>query len=158
MDEPESVLSSFSFYPADMTALNNRLAELKAAGVILRRARFIKALVHFTPEPEMLESAKRLAVAYADKNGVRETANIAGRLEIDLLTDDVKKLDRVKETLARKKIFETANRAFVVRAVLRWSPSGAALAPSVKKFLEEFPNKPRGLSKLRLAGKPKRRG
>jgi len=158
VNDPTTIASSFSFYPADMTALKNRLAELKSAGVIIRRARFVKALAHFTPEAEMFECAKRLASAYADKEGVRETDNIAGRLEIELFTDDVKKLDDVKEELARKKIFETANRAFVVRAVLRWSPGGAALAPAVKKFLEEFPNKPRGLSKLRLARKPKRHG
>ncbi len=158
MNAPASILSSFSFYPADMTALDHRLSELQAAGVSLRRARFIKALVHTTPESEMFECAKRLAAAYAEKDGVRETDSIAGRLEIDLLTGDVTKLDRVKVELEKKKIFASANRAFVVRAVLRWSPGGAALAPVIRKFLEEFPNKPRGLSKLRLARKAKRRG
>lgn len=156
MNEPSSILSSFPLYPADVTALQNRLAELEKAGVVLRRARFIKALVHATPEREMLECSTRLAAAYAENQGARETDNVAARPEIELLTEDVKKLDRVKAELARKKIFETATRAFVVRAVLRWSPSGAALAPSVKKFIEEFPNKPRGLSKLRLARGAKR--
>jgi hypothetical protein len=46
----------------------------------------------------------------------------------------------------------------VVRAILRASPNGKALAPSVEKFLTDFPNKPRGLSKLRLEQKAKARG
>lgn len=156
VNSPSTIASSFSFYPADITALQNRLAELKSVGVSVRRARLIKALVHFTPEAEMFECAKRLAHAYAEKDGIRESDNIAGRLEVDLLEDDVKKLDRVKEELARKKIFQTANRAFVIRAMIRWSPSGAALAPAVERFVDEFPNKPRGVSKLRLARKARR--
>lgn len=158
MNEAATILSSYSFYPAEMTALKNRLAELKSAGVEMRRARLIRALVHLTSEGEMFISAKRLAAAYAGKDGPRENDNIAGRLEVELLKTDVEKLDRVKEELARKKVFAAANRAFVIRAALRWSPSGAALAPAVRKFLEDFPNKPRGLSKLRLAQKARRHG
>lgn len=158
MEEPASILSSFSFYPADMTALKNRLTELKTAGVNVRRAKFLRALVHSTPEAEMFESASRLAALYAEKEGPRESDNIAGRLMVDLLKADVEKLDRVKRDLERKKVFAGANRAFVVRAVVRWSPSGAALAPQMRKFMEEFPNQPRGLSQLRLAAKAKKRG
>jgi hypothetical protein len=158
MDESTSLESSFAFYPAEMTALKNRLAELAAAGIPLRRARFLRALVHFTTEAEMFECAQRLAAAYAAKEGVRETDNIAGRPAVDLLISDLAKLDRVKVQLVRKNIFPGANRAFVVRAIVRWSPGGAALAPAVGRFLQEFPNKPRGLSKLRLARKAQANG
>lgn len=150
MSAVPSVVSSYSFYPADMLALSNRLAELKAAGVKLRRPRFIRALVHLTTETEMFVAAARLAAAYADRE-VRESDYIAARLEVEMSAADVEKLDRVKVELARKKVFVTANRAFVIRAVLRWSPSGAALAPEMRKFMEEFPNKPRGRHKLRKA-------
>lgn len=156
MNEPASILSSYPLYPADVTALQNRLAELESAGVVLRRARFIKALVHTTPEREMLDCAKRLAAAYQEKEGAREEDNVAARPEVELLAADVKKIDRVKAELRRQQIFASPNRAFILRAVLRWSPGGAALAPAMAKFMEEFPNKPRGLSKLRLAQKAKR--
>lgn len=158
MNESDPILSSYPLYPADVTALQNRLAELESSGVVMRRARFIKGLVHITPEREMFECAKRLALAYQEKDGARETDNVVARPEIELLAEDVKKLDRVKAELRRKQIFATANRAFVLRAVLRWSPGGAALAPAMAKFIEQFPNKPRGLSKLRLERKAKRRG
>lgn len=159
MNEPESLVSSYPLYPADVTALNNRLVELEAAGVVMRRARFIKALAHVTPERDMLDSARRLAAAYEEKRGApRENENVTARPEIELLGEDVKKLDRVKATLRREGVFETANRAFVLRAVLRWSPSGAALAPAMAKFIDQFPNKPRGISKLRLGQKGRKRG
>ena len=158
MNETASLVSSYSFYQAEMTVLKNRLAELEPAGVTVRRAKLIRALVHITAEAEMFDTAKRLAATYAEKNGPRESDCIAGRLEVELLKTDVEKLDRVKEDLARESVFAAANRAFVIRAVLRWSPSGAALAPAVRKFLKEFPNKPRGLSKLRLARKAKGHG
>lgn len=145
-----SVVSSYSFYPADMLALANRLAELKAAGVTLRRPRFIRALVHLATEAEMFAAATRLAAAYADRD-VRESDYIAARPEVELSAADVEKLDRVKEELVRKGVFATANRAFVIRALLRWSPSGAALAPEMRRFMDEFPNKPRGRSKRRPA-------
>lgn len=158
MSKSDSLLSSCSLYPADMTALENRLLELKNAGVALRLPRLVRALVHLTSEAEMFERSKQLAEAYSAQSGVREVENIARRLEVELLVKDVEKLDRVKVALARKGVFPTANRAFVIRAVIRWSPGGAALAPAVRNFLESFPNKPRGLSKLRLEQKTKRRG
>jgi hypothetical protein len=46
----------------------------------------------------------------------------------------------------------------VVRAILRAAPAGKKLAPGVKQFLEDFPNKPRGLSKIRLARLAKANG
>ncbi len=61
----------------------------------------------------------------------------------------MKKLDGVVLRLAKAKIITT--RAYVVRAILRAAPDGKKLAPAVEKFLADFPNKPRGLSKIRLA-------
>lgn len=158
MPAPTAIESSFAFYPAEMTALQHRLAELAAAGVLIRRARFLRALVHLTPEAELFACAQRLAEAYARKDGPRETDGIAGRPAVELLPADLAKLDRVKQRLAREKLFPTANRAFVLRALVRWCPGGLALAPAIRQFLADNPNKPRGLSKLRLARQAKRRG
>lgn len=157
MDASASVESSFPFYPADMTALNNRLAELAAAGVPVRRGRLLRALVHATPEDELFGYAQRLATLYREQKGPREPDNVTGRPSLELPASDLAKLDRVKVRLVREEIWPGANRAFVVRALVRWSPSGVALAPAVRRFLEEFPNKPRGLSKLRMEKKAKHR-
>jgi hypothetical protein len=155
MDASVSVESSFPFYPADMTALNNRLAELAAAGVSVRRGRLLRALVHATPEDQLFGYAARLAALYREQVGPREPDNVAGRPAFELPAADLAKLDRVKVRLVREDIWPGANRAFVVRALVRWAPSGIALAPAVRRFLAEFPNKPRGLSKLRLERKAK---
>lgn len=157
MDASASVESSFPFYPADMTALENRLSELAVAGVSVRRGRLLRALVHATPEDELFGYARRLATLYREQEGPRESENVAGRPSFELPASDLAKLDRVKVRLVREGVWPGANRAFVVRALVRWAPSGIALAPVVRRFLEEFPNKPRGLSKLRLEKKAERR-
>ena len=63
-------------------------------------------------------------------------------MTVDLPPDLVKKLDCVVTELAAKDI--PANRAFVVRAVLRAAPDAADLAPAVKRYLADFPARPRG--------------
>jgi hypothetical protein len=77
------------------------------------------------------------------------TENVSDHPTVDLPKDDVKKLDGVVAHLARAKIIAT--RAYVVRAILRAAPNGKTLAPAMRQFLVDFPNKPRGLSKIRLA-------
>ena len=42
-----------------------------------------------------------------------------------------------------------ANRAFVVRALLRTAPDAPTLAPAVKKYLADFPSRPRGWAALK---------
>jgi hypothetical protein len=149
MSESRPVKVSFSFYPTDMTALADRVAGLKKAGVRVRSATVLRALIHLTPPAEMIAHTVRLAGENALGATVPDADNVSGHPTVDLPRDDVKKLDGVVLHLARAKI--TATRAYVVRAMLRAAPDGKALAPAVGKFLADFPNKPRGLSKIRLA-------
>jgi len=151
MDESRPIKVSFSFYPADVTALADRVSELKKAGVKVRSATVLRALVYLTPAGEMFGHAVRLAGAQALEGTGREKGSVTDHPTVDLPKDDVRKLDGVVTNLAKARIIAT--RAFVVRAVLRAAPDGKTLAPSVRKFLADFPNKPRGLSKIRLARK-----
>jgi hypothetical protein len=153
MADSRPIKNSFSFYSADMTALAARVAGLKKAGVIARSATVLRALIHLTSPAEMIAHTVRLAGDSALGVVAAEDDLIAGHPTVNLPKDDVKKLDDVVSHLARAKI--VATRAYVVRAILRASPDGKTLAPSVEKFLTDFPNKPRGLSKLMLAKKAK---
>jgi hypothetical protein len=132
----------FSFYPADMTALKDRTAELKKAGVKVRAGTFLRALIYLTTPVEMHAHALLLASAYAKKDGPREADNVTGHPTVDLPKDQVRKLDDVVDGLHDAGV--TATRAFVVRAVLRSLRDGGSIAPDVRQFLENFPPKPRG--------------
>jgi hypothetical protein len=145
----------FSFYPADMTALKDRNAELKKTGVKVRAGTFLRALIYVTSPLEMHAHALLLAAAYERKAGPREDENVTGHPTVDLPKDQVKKLDNVVDGLHDAGV--TATRAFVVRAILRALRDGGAFAPEVQKFLTDFPPKPRG---WQVAGtwKAKKRG
>ena len=149
MSESRPIKVSFSFYPTDTKALAARVSELKKAGVKVRGATVLRALIHFTAPSEMVAHAVWLAGGNALGTAAVSTENISDHPTVDLPKDDVKKLDGVVAHLAKAKIIAT--RAFVVRATLRAAPNGKSLAPAMAKFLEDFPNKPRGLSKIRLA-------
>jgi len=56
---------SLSFFAADVTALTDRVADLQKAGVKVRRATVLRALVHLTPVTEMVALTARLASDYA---------------------------------------------------------------------------------------------
>lgn len=156
MSESRPIKVSFSFYPTDMTALAERVAGLKKAGVKVRSATVLRALIHLTSPAEMIAQAVRLAGENALGATAPDNDNVSDHPTVDLPKDDVKKLDGVVLHLAKAKIIAT--RAYVVRAILRASPDGKKLAPAVQKFLEDFPNKPRGLSKIRLARMAQRHG
>lgn len=151
MDESRPIKVSFSFYAADVTALADRVSQLQKAGVKVRSATVLRALVHLIPASEMFAQAVRLAGAQALAGAAGEKGSVTDHPTVDLPKDDIRKLDGVVAQLAKARIIAT--RAFVVRAILRAAPEGKALAPAVEKFLEDFPNKPRGLSKLRLVRK-----
>jgi hypothetical protein len=148
MSEPRPTKVSFSFYPSDTALLAALVSALKKAGVKVRSATVLRALIHLTTSGEMIAHAVRLAGGNALGTAAVDTENISDHPTVDLPKDDVKKLDGAVAHLARAKIIAT--RAYVVRAILRAAHGGKKLAPGVKKFLEEFPNKPRGLSKIRL--------
>ena len=65
MDESRPIKVSFSFYSADVTALAARVSELKKAGVMVRSATVLRALVYLTTASEMFAHAVRLAGAQA---------------------------------------------------------------------------------------------
>jgi hypothetical protein len=138
---------SFSFYPSDVSALSERLVALRRGGLSVRNGTVLRALIYLTPPMEMFAHSVLMAGEYAKKNGPREDDNIVDHPTVDLPKPHIKKLDDVVTELAAKGI--TANRAFVVRAMLRAAPSGTALVPAVKKFLADFPAKPRGRAALK---------
>ncbi len=149
MRESQPIKVSFSFFPTDTRALSARVSELNKAGVRVRSATVLRALIRLTSPSEMVAHAVRMAGGNALGTTALNTENVSAHPTVDLPKDDVKKLDGVVAHLARAKI--VATRAYVVRAILRAAPNGKTLAPAVRKFLADFPNKPRGLSKIRLA-------
>ena len=152
--EPTSIKVSFTFYPADVRALNACVVGLRRAGLPVRGGTVLRALIHFTSPTEMFAHAVLLAKAYEKRGGPREADYVAGHPTVDLPPDLVGKLDGVVTELAAKEI--PANRAFVVRALLRAAPDAATLAPAVKKYIKAFPPRPRGWAarKARTSRKP----
>jgi len=157
MNDGPTIRVSFSFYPQDMALLETRVTELKQAGLNVRDATLLRALIYLTPPTEMFAHAVLLASAYAKKAGPREEEEVAGRPTVRLPKAHVKKLDDVADDLAAKDVV-IANRAFIVRAILRATPPGRELVPGIREFLEKFPNKPRGLPAILMARKKKSHG
>lgn len=136
---------SFSFYPADMAALQRQTVELRRQGAAVRRGTVLRALIELTSEMEMFAASILLHRDYTSRSGPREMDNIAGIPTVDLPRRHIEKLDRVVTELAAKSI--NVNRAYVVRASLRAAPAPEAWAATVKKFLQDFPRRPRTVSK-----------
>ncbi len=152
--EPTSIKVSFTFYPADVQALNRCMVSLRRAGLPVRGGTVLRAFIHLTSATELFAHAVLLAKTYDRKDGPREADYVAAHPTVDLPPDLVKKLDDVVTELADKMI--PANRAFVVRALLRAAPDAQTLAPAVRKYLAAFPPRPRGwvARKARKGGKP----
>ena len=152
--DPASIKVSFTFYPADVQALNTCMIGLRRAGLPVRGGTVLRALIHLTSATEMFAHAVLLAKTHERKGGPREADCVAGHPTVDLPPNLVKKLDGVVTELAAKLV--PANRAFVVRALLRSAPDAKALAPAIKAYLAAFPPKPRGWAarKARKGGKP----
>ena len=142
MMDQELIKVSITFYPADVEALNRCVAGLRQAGLSVRGGTVVRALIHLTSATELFAHAVLLAKAYERKDGPRESDYVAGHPTVDLPPHLVKKLDGVVTELAKKLI--PANRAFVVRALLRAAPDAPILAPAVQKYLTAFPARPRG--------------
>jgi len=152
--DPAPIKVSFTFYPADVQALNAGMVGLRKAGLPVRGGTVLRALIHLTSAAEMFAHAVLLAREHGRKAGPRESDYVAGHPTVDLPRELVKKLDDVVTELAEKMI--SANRAFVVRALLRAAPDAPTLAPAVKQYLADFPPRPRGWAalKARKHGKP----
>lgn len=138
---PDPVKVSFSFYPADVAALDLQTVGLRKLGVPVRRGTVLRALIEITSETEMFASAILLHRNYSTRLGPRETDNIAGNPTVDLPARLIAKLDRVVTELAVNQI--SANRAYVVRAILRSAPKPEIWAPAIERFLRDFPRRPR---------------
>lgn len=156
MREPRPIKVSFSFYPTDTATLAKCVAELRKASVKVRSATVLRALIHITEPAEMVAVVVRMAGEEALGSPAAKQETVSDHPTVDLPKADIEKLDAVIAQLARARI--VATRAYAVRAILRAAPSGKALAPSVAKFLQDFPNKPRGLSKIRLERIARRHG
>lgn len=137
-----SIKISFTFYPADVRALDACVVGLRKTHLSVRGGTVLRALIQLASPEEMFAHAVLLAKAYETRGGPRETDYVAGHPTVDLPPDLVRKLDGVVTELAAKEI--PANRAYVVRALLRAAPDAAALAPAVAKYLKAFPPRPRG--------------
>ena len=91
---------SFSFYPADMAALNKQTVDLRRLGAAVRRGTVLRALIELTSETEMFAATVLLHRDYSAKAGPREADNVAGIPTVDLPPRLVTKLDRVVTELA----------------------------------------------------------
>jgi len=156
MNESRPIKVSFSFYPADMAALGTRVNELNETGIKAREATVLRALIHLGAPDAMFSSAVKLTASEALSAQAEDAPNVSGHPTIDAELADIAKLDGVLERLAKAGI--TQSRSFVIRAMLNSAPRGRELVALMKRFREAVPNKPRGLSKLRLAAKRQSRG
>jgi len=132
---------SFSFYPADMAVLNHQTVNLRRLGAAVRRGTVLRALIEITTETEMFAATVLLHRDYQAKEGPRETDYVAGIPTVDIPPRLVEKLDRVVKELAAKNI--GANRAYIVRAILRTAPKPDVWVAVVNKYLRDFPRRPR---------------
>ena len=132
-----------------MAVLNRQTVELQKLGAPVRRATVLRALIEITNETEMFAATVLLHRDYVTKGGAREKDNVAGIPTVDLPKRLVVKLDRVATELAEKGIM--ANRAYVVRAILRAAPKPAVWVGAVNQYLKDFPRRPRT-----VAVKPKK--
>jgi hypothetical protein len=139
---------SFSFYPADMAALNGQVAVLRKAGLKVRRATLLRALIHQASPLQLFSYAALLAEAQQQKTGPREDDYIADYPTVDLPRKDVEKLEGAVTELGRKGL--AANRAFVARALLRGLPRDTDVTAVVRQFQKECPDRPRGWAARKL--------
>ncbi len=145
---PALLKVSFSFYPADMGALHRHVAALRKAGLPVRRATVLRALIHQATPVQLFSYAALLAEAQRQKAGPREADMIADYPTVDLAPRDVAKLEATVTELARAGL--AGNRAFVVRALLRGLPRDANLVAIVQQFKRDCPDQPRGWAARKL--------
>jgi hypothetical protein len=153
MDATRMTKVNFSLYPPEKQALADLVRDLKKAGMKVREGTVVRALLHEASAKEMVARSAALAADLA-VNGGPAWGSGAGGVTPDILATDVKKMDAVIDQLARASI--TATRSFILRALLLSALPGKQLVPVLETFLQKFPYKPRGLSKLRLAAKDRR--
>ncbi len=141
---------------AEISALVERVDELKKTGSKAGQATVIRALMHLTPPDEMFALSVKLIAT--DALAVPSSGKSAAGKHPTIEVTDTEwgKVGAVVERLARKGMTGTHN--LVLRALVSGSPKGRALSALMARFREEVPNKPRGLSKLRLDARRKPHG
>jgi hypothetical protein len=129
---------SFSFYPADLRAVEDVIAGLGQKNIKVDRTKVVRGLLHVTPEVDLFAYAVVQFRADEAKPGARENDLIAERFTIVLPVADMKKLDRVVGQLQAKAI--KMNDSYVLRSLLRALPPVETLAPVFAKYLADFPD------------------
>ncbi len=155
MDGNRTIKVNFSLYAPEASALAGCVRELRQGGVKAREGTVIRAILHAATAKDMVARCATLTTDLA-LNGGPAWGSSTGSSTADVLVTDVRKMDAVIDQLARANI--TATRSFILRALLLSAPAGRPLVALVTGFLEKFPYKPRGLSKLRLEAKARRHG
>ena len=93
----------------------------------------------------------RIAIVTTDTLTREAEAKLRRRDDPKVYEDDFRLNHIWVVDVASGKATKVTSGAYTVSGVPNWSPDGKKLAPAVEKFLADFPNKPRGLSKIRLA-------
>ncbi len=94
---------SFSFYSADLEALTKLRVGLRRAGVGLPRTTVMRALIHLTPEVELLAHAVLFYQQAAAKAAGWGTERVEEVTSITLPKSLVDKLDNVVDEMDLKK-------------------------------------------------------
>lgn len=129
---------SFSFYRAEQERLDEYIKVMGGYGIKLDRTKIVRALVHSTPEIDLVAHAVLQYRADAAKDGPRESDYIAERFTVVLPVAEMAKLRRVVSELETKGV--KMNLSYVLRSLLRAVKPTAALVPVFKKYLAEFPD------------------
>jgi hypothetical protein len=136
----------------EIQGLEERMGELTKLGSKAGQATVLRALMHQTSPDDMFALSVKLVAA--DALAGASTGRTAGkRPTIEVTDGEWSRVGEVVQRLARNGMTTTHN--LVLRALVGGAPRGRALLSLVERFREAVPNKPRGLSKLRLAVKQK---
>ena len=133
------IRASFPFYAEDSRALRQLNLALRDAGAAVERTDTFRLLLHVTSEAELFAravlrygpDARPDAAGYGDGTGERFTVRVRA--------DWVKKLEQVRDDLARKDI--DVRRVDVARAVLHAPHDVKKLLRELGRFEAAFPDR-----------------
>ena len=129
---------SFSLYESDRAIIADVIAALDKRGLAIQRTQFVRGLLHFTSEDDLLVAAVEQHGEDLLKSGPREKENVAERFTVENLREDAAKVGRVVARLKAKGI--KMNDSYVLRSQLRRLPPDEALVPLFQDYLTRFPD------------------